>query len=448
VREQQSEEKQLVLKPNKHSSLNQNIIITTTCCHGNEKPSEKPTTTSTETTKTSPHKKPSPTFIVPSEEPTISSTTINIPMKSTTSSSTKLSQLLTTRSSTTNQPPSTTTTLPSSKTTTITASKMTKVPTSSPTKTTAATLSKNTPATTSPTISTTARETSKTTIRQISKTTHETHATFTTTTAPSVRFITPTTLHELKKLDQDKDDEEDDHHEILGKEKDEEEGEEENINHVEIKQKEFSKIIHKEKLRGFKRIMLDEAFCYYTHNYLRNLHGVPPLRWESRLAKGARQWAAHLAHNVHEMEHSRNENYRENIHEYDGSDETCGVLDALHSWYQTIKLFDYNNFIFDREKNYMSLMFMLMIWDDSTRIGCGVAEDKAAQKIFVVVRYAPTFFDKSPGNLRNHIKPPLDLICEKIDSSNITIPSIDDLATHIPPRYQKDIGQVKCSNHK
>ena len=47
-----------------------------------------------------------------------------------------------------------------------------------------------------------------------------------------------------------------------------------------------------------------------------------------------------------------------------------------------------------------------MIWDDSTRFGCAVAENAEENEIFVVVRYGPSLTDKSPENMRNHVKPP------------------------------------------
>jgi len=52
-------------------------------------------------------------------------------------------------------------------------------------------------------------------------------------------------------------------------------------------------------------------------------------------------------------------------------------------------------------------MFIKMLWDDSVRIGCGVARNPETKKIYVVARYGPTILDKSPKKLKIHIKPPL-----------------------------------------
>lgn len=54
-----------------------------------------------------------------------------------------------------------------------------------------------------------------------------------------------------------------------------------------------------------------------------------------------------------------------------------------------------------------------MIWDDTTRIGCGVAQNEQLGEIFVVVRYSPSFFDKSVESMKTHVKPPTYLIFNK-----------------------------------
>ena len=54
----------------------------------------------------------------------------------------------------------------------------------------------------------------------------------------------------------------------------------------------------------------------------------------------------------------------------------------------------------------MAMMFLQMVWDDTTRIGCGVANNDRAKEIYVVVRYSPTFHDKSVESMASHVKPP------------------------------------------
>ena len=74
-------------------------------------------------------------------------------------------------------------------------------------------------------------------------------------------------------------------------------------------------------------------FCIHSHNYLRGLHGVPPLRSHEALQKSAEQWAHYLAHDVHKIRHSQGkEVYTENIHKYIGASRDCGILDAVQSW--------------------------------------------------------------------------------------------------------------------
>ena len=56
------------------------------------------------------------------------------------------------------------------------------------------------------------------------------------------------------------------------------------------------------------------------------------------------------------------------------------------------------------------MMFLQMVWDDTTRIGCGVANNEQTKEIYVVVTYTPTFTDKSVENMASHVKPPLSHI--------------------------------------
>ena len=81
--------------------------------------------------------------------------------------------------------------------------------------------------------------------------------------------------------------------------------------------------------------------------------------------------------------------------------------------YGTVKEYDFNTHIFNESTNLMSMMFMNMVWDDTTRIGCGVARNDEKQKIYVVVRYHPTITDKSPESLKEHVKPPAEFIFNK-----------------------------------
>ena len=77
------------------------------------------------------------------------------------------------------------------------------------------------------------------------------------------------------------------------------------------------------------------AYCLAAHNYIRNIHGVPPLRTHRYLEKISQIWATHLAERIKGgIEHPPpNEYFSENIHHYIGSDRRCGVLNAIASWY-------------------------------------------------------------------------------------------------------------------
>ena len=61
----------------------------------------------------------------------------------------------------------------------------------------------------------------------------------------------------------------------------------------------------------------------------------------------------------------------------------------------------------------MAMMFLQMVWDDTTRIGCGVANNDEAEEIYDVVRYSPTFYDKSVESMAAHVKPPKKYIFNK-----------------------------------
>ena len=64
----------------------------------------------------------------------------------------------------------------------------------------------------------------------------------------------------------------------------------------------------------------------------------------------------------------------------------------------------------------MALTFVSLIWDDATRLGCGISRNYETRKTFVVARYFPveTFARK----LDIHVKPPLKYIFNK--TSNVT----------------------------
>lgn len=71
-----------------------------------------------------------------------------------------------------------------------------------------------------------------------------------------------------------------------------------------------------------------------AHNYIRDIHGVPPLRIHNGLERRAQAWAKQLAKNAKGIKHAKpNEYFSENIHRFIGTDRRCGVLNAIASWY-------------------------------------------------------------------------------------------------------------------
>ena len=76
------------------------------------------------------------------------------------------------------------------------------------------------------------------------------------------------------------------------------------------------------------------AYCVAAHNYLRSVHGVPPLRAHDSLENQSQAWATHLAKRAKGIKHyPPNEYFSENIHRFIGTDRRCGVLNAIVSWY-------------------------------------------------------------------------------------------------------------------
>ena len=58
------------------------------------------------------------------------------------------------------------------------------------------------------------------------------------------------------------------------------------------------------------------------------------------------------------------------------------------------------------KENWLALMFGIMLWDETKKIGCAVSRNKKKKEGFVVVMYSPAVFDNSPENYARHIKPP------------------------------------------
>lgn len=168
--------------------------------------------------------------------------------------------------------------------------------------------------------------------------------------------------------------------------------------------------------------------CLYVHNYLRSLHGAPPLQWNEDLANNARDWVLHLS-KIGYIEHSKpNLRYRENIHHYYRGSEGYDINSAVRSWYSTIKQYDFQTNVINK-KNWLALMFAVMVWDDTQTIGCAVSRDRKTKEGFVVVMYSPAVYDHSTWSYKKHIKPPKRYERNvTIDSKEIYITTLEEIA--------------------
>jgi len=120
------------------------------------------------------------------------------------------------------------------------------------------------------------------------------------------------------------------------------------------------------------------------HNYYREKHGVPALKWNQEMAHYAQQWAETIARQ-NRMRHRGQRKYGENIYWKSGG--TFNGQMPVDAWYNEIK--DYN---FKRQGfSYKTGHFTQVVWKDSKELGCGKARSSTGA-LFVVCNYNP------PGN--------------------------------------------------
>jgi len=138
--------------------------------------------------------------------------------------------------------------------------------------------------------------------------------------------------------------------------------------------------------------------CLRVHNEKRALHkNTPPMTYDDNLAKDCKKYAQYLA-SINTMKHSSG-NYGENLYyawSSAGKSISGSAAHASNSWYNEIH--DYS-FWTGRSKNGKKVgHFTQMVWDDSTKLGCGAGLSADGKTIMVVARYLP------PGNWRGEYK--------------------------------------------
>ena len=79
-----------------------------------------------------------------------------------------------------------------------------------------------------------------------------------------------------------------------------------------------------------------------AHKKYRKMHGVAKLKWDSTVAAFAQKWCEGLAKSD-KFEHSEGSGYGENLYKSWGSGSDGAGTNAVKSWYDEIKDYDFNN---------------------------------------------------------------------------------------------------------
>ena len=131
-----------------------------------------------------------------------------------------------------------------------------------------------------------------------------------------------------------------------------------------------------------------------SHNRERELHRIPALEWDERLAAGAERWATHLARHDR-FEHSPNEPGMplegENI--WGGSHGAFGPEAMIDLWVSEKRYFKPgwfpNNSTTGRVADVSH--FTQVVWHGTRKVGCGLARNH--ERDILVCRYS------NPGNV-------------------------------------------------
>ncbi|XP_017075268.2 LOW QUALITY PROTEIN: Golgi-associated plant pathogenesis-related protein 1 [Drosophila eugracilis] len=126
-----------------------------------------------------------------------------------------------------------------------------------------------------------------------------------------------------------------------------------------------------------------------AHNSYRAKHGVPALTLSPKLNQLATDWAKHLL-SINRLEHRQNSGYGENL--YMASGGNLEGKDAVRSWYEEIKHYNWNNPSFQPSTGH----FTQVVWKSSSELGVGFA--RRDNTIYVVCNYNP------PGNYINQFR--------------------------------------------
>jgi len=146
-----------------------------------------------------------------------------------------------------------------------------------------------------------------------------------------------------------------------------------------------------------------KATCLAEHNAKRNLHrNTPSMTYDMDLAKRAQTYAEYLRDN-NQWKHDAFRTYNgyetgvgENLY-WSSSGSGVSSNNAVASWYNEI--YNYNFATGTKLNDGKIGHFTQLVWDSSTKLGCGVA--KSAGGTYVVSRYLPA--GNTVGQYTQHV---------------------------------------------
>jgi len=149
------------------------------------------------------------------------------------------------------------------------------------------------------------------------------------------------------------------------------------------------------------------------------------MTWDEGLARDSEQWAMKLARE-NGLRHSRG-SYGENL--YAAWGQTASCAQAILSWYNEIKYYDFNRGGFSSRTGH----FTQVVWKGSTKLGVGIAT--RGRMVVVVARYSPA------GNFRGRYRE--NVLRQK---SGAKVPSLAELESGVVrpaterPRPEPPVG--------
>ena len=122
-----------------------------------------------------------------------------------------------------------------------------------------------------------------------------------------------------------------------------------------------------------------EGNCLAEHNKLRAKHGVPPLKRPSGELQSYANKRGHELASTDKFAHPANSKYGENLFMGGGKDFNC--VDAVGSWYDEIKDFNFNNPTFSSGTGH----FTQVVWKDAKEVACSINKSPKTGYTYIVV---------------------------------------------------------------